>query len=88
MIKKTQEIIDYFVSEGIRIRIPCLVMPDESKYSDEEEILQIIKKQIHEAFSEFSVMNSDGLNIEILLLVFPLRNLDNVRGLFLEARKS
>ena len=86
--KKTEQIINYFVSEGITIRIPCLVMPDESNYSDEEEILQIIKKQIHEAFSKFSVMNPDGLNIEVLLLVFPFRNLDNVRSLFLEARKS
>ena len=86
--KKTQRIIEYFISEGISIRIPCLIMPDEANYTDEEEILQIIKKQIHESFSEFSVMNPEGLNIEVLLLVLPLRNLDKARQLFLEARKS
>ena len=86
--KKTQQIINYFVSEDITIRIPCLIMPDEANYSDEEEILQIIKKKIHESFSGFSIINTEGLNIEVLLLVFPLRNLDNIRSLFLEARKS
>lgn len=86
--KKTQRIIEYYISEGISIRIPCLIMPDEANYTDEEEILRIIKKQIHESFSEFSVMNPEGLNIEVLLLVLPLRNLDKARQLFLEARIS
>lgn len=86
--KKTEQIINYFISEGITIRIPCLIMPDEANYIDEEEILQIIKKQIHEAFSGFSVINPDELNVEVLLLVFPIRNLENLRTMFLEARKS
>ena len=63
-------------------------MPDEANYTDEEEILKIIKEQTHESFSGFSVINPEGLHIEVLLLIFPLRNLDNVRSLFLEARKS
>lgn len=85
--KKTQSIIDYFIDNNITIRLSCLIMPDESKYVDEEEILQIIKAQVHNSFSEFKVLNSENMNIEVLLLVFPIRNLDKVRQLFLEARK-
>ena len=70
--KKTYKIIDYFITEGIYVRIPCLIMPGESKYKDEEEILQNIKNKIHSAFSGFNVINPDGLNVEVLLLVFPI----------------
>lgn len=85
--KKTKRIIDYFISENITIRLPCLIMSDESKYTDEKEILRVIKRQIHKHFSGFSIANSERMNVEIVLLVFPLRNLDNVRQLFLEERK-
>ena len=86
--QKTQKIIEYFISNKIKIRIPCLLMPDESNYIDEAGILQTIKKQIKKSFSGFSIANSEGLDIEVLLLVFPLRNLDKIRQIFLEARKS
>ena len=86
--KRTQEITKYFISEDIRVRIPCLIMAGESNYSDEEEILKIIKKKISNAFSGFNIDNPEGLNIEVLLLVFPIRDLNALRTRFLEARKS
>ena len=86
--QKTQRIIDYFNSERITIRIPCLVIPNESHYTNEKEILQTIKKQIHDSFKGFNVVNSEAIHVEILLLIFPVRNLDKIRELFLEVRKQ
>ena len=84
---KTQKILDYFKKEQIKIRIPCLLMPDESNYSDSTQLLEIIKSKIHNAFSGFKVCNKDNLDIEILIMVFPLRDLKKARQFFLEARK-
>lgn len=85
--EQTTEILQYFKRENIKIRIPCLLMPNESDYQDSDKLLEKIKVKVKNAFSDFSVENSDNLDIEILLLVFPLRDLDRVRELFLEVRK-
>lgn len=84
---KTKEIIDYFKKNHITIRVPCLLMPDESNYADESELLKLIKEKVHTAFLNFDMINPDALNVEILLMVFPLRNIREVRRLFLEVRK-
>lgn len=86
--EKTQRIIDYFISEKIVIRIPCLIMADEAQYSDEIEILQTIKNKVHSSFSGFNLINPEKMNVEVLLFVFPLRNLNDVRQRFLEVRKT
>lgn len=84
---KTQQILDYFKTKHIKIRIPCLLMPDESDYSDSSKLLEIIKTKTKKAFNEFKVINKENLDIEILLLVFPLRDLKKARELFLGVRK-
>lgn len=84
---KIDKILDYLKQEQIKIRIPCLLMPDESNYSDDIELLNIVKTRIHNTFKDFKIENKDNLDIEILLLVFPLRDLKKVRELFLEARR-
>ena len=58
--QKTQRIIDYFNSERITIRIPCLVIPNESHYTNEKEIVQTIKKQIHDSFKGFGSHRAVG----------------------------
>lgn len=78
---------DYFISEGITIRVPCMVIADEAQYSNEAVLLDIIKAKCHEAFDGYSY-DCDGLNIEVLLLVFPVRNLEAIRKEFLNLRKS
>lgn len=85
---KTQLILDYFKKEHIKIRIPCLLMPNEANYSDSSKLLELIKNKTHNAFSEFKVTGKDNLDIEILLIVFPLRNLEETRKLFLAVRKA
>lgn len=85
---KTNKIIAYFKNNDISIKIPCLIMANEEHYNDEEELLQIIKSKIAKAFKNFSINEKEGLNIEVLLLVLPLRNLDKIRKLFLEVRKN
>lgn len=84
---KVDSILDYFKEEQIKIRIPCLLMPDETNYSDEPELLNIVKRKIHNTFKDFEIENKSNLDVEILLLIFPLRNLKKVRELFLEVRK-
>lgn len=85
---KIQGILDYFKQEGIKVKIPCLLMPDESQYEDSEKLLEIIKNKISAAFKGFRLINDDNIEVEILILVFPLRDLQKVRKLFLEVRKA
>ena len=86
--EQTTKILTYFREENIKIRIPCLLMPNETDYADSAKLLESIKTKTRNAFKDFNVENDDNLDIEILLLVFPLRNLDKVRELFLEVRKN
>lgn len=76
---------DYFKNENITIRIPCLMIANESDYSDQTALLENIKEKCHTVFNGFT-FEDDGLNIEILLLVFPVRNLRGLREKFLDAR--
>lgn len=85
--EQTERILQYFKKEQIVIRIPCLVMPNESDYDDSSRLIDHIKAKIKNAFKDFELVNNDDLDIEVLLLVFPLRNLNKVRELFLEVRK-
>lgn len=85
--EQTERILQYFKKEQIVIRIPCLVMPNESDYDDSSRLIDNIKAKIKNAFKDFELVNNDDLDIEVLLLVFPLRNLNKVRELFLEVRK-
>lgn len=85
--EQTERILQYFKEEQIIIRIPCLVMPSESDYDDSSRLIDNIKTKIKNAFKDFVLVNNNKLDIEVLLLVFPLRNLDKVRELFLEERK-
>lgn len=78
---------DYFVSEGITIRVPCMIIADEAQYSNEAVLLDVIKAKCHEAFNGYSY-DCDGLSVEVLLLVFPVRNLEAIRKEFLNLRKS
>ena len=85
--EQTERILQYFKQEQIIIRIPCLVMPNESDYDDSSRLIDNIKTKIKNAFKDFVLVKNNKLDIEVLLLVFPLRNLDKVRELFLEERK-
>lgn len=78
---------DYFVTEGITIRVPCMIIADEAQYSNKAVLLDVIKSKCHEAFNGYSYA-CDGLNVEVLLLVFPVRNLEAIRKEFLSLRKS
>ena len=62
-------------------------MSNESDYDDSSRLIDNIKTKIKNAFKDFVLVNNNKLDIEVLLLVFPLRNLDKVRELFLEVRK-
>ena len=86
-MEQTAKILQYFKQEQIVIRIPCLLMPGESNYDDSNKLIDNIKLKVKNAFKEFILDNNDNLDIEVLLLVFPLRNLKKVRELFLEVRK-
>ena len=85
--EQTSKILQYFKQEQIVIRIPCLLMPDESNYDDSGKLINNIKVKVKNAFEGFVLDNNDNLDIEVLLLVLPLRNLKKVRELFLEVRK-
>ena len=78
---------DYFVTNDITIRVPCLIIAEEEEYADEDLLLNCIKTKCHEAFNGYTY-DRDGLNVEVLLLVFPVRNLEEIRKQFLTLRKN
>ena len=82
------KIVDYFKKNDITIRIPCLIMAEEDKYLDDTELLNIIKSKCSNAFNGFQINNQEGLNIEVIFLVFPIRNLKKLREYFLDIRKG
>lgn len=82
---KYKKVHDYVRDENITVRIPCLMIADESDYSDQKVLLNKIKNKCHDAFNGFTFDN-DGLNVEILLMVFPVRNLKDLRRKFLNVR--
>lgn len=86
--ERVDNVIKYFKENNIKVRIPCLLMPDESDYTDMEALQSTIKSKLRSAFKGFSVENEGDLNIEILMLIFPLRDLNKVRQSFLEVRKE
>lgn len=81
------KIVSYFKTENITIRVPCLIVADEENYSDEKVLLETIKAKVKDAFDDFAITNAAGLNIEVLLLVFPVQNLGEIRSEFLGVRK-
>ena len=83
-----QKIIEYFNSNSIIIRLPCLIMAGEDDYSDEAVLLEIIKEKCSNAFKNFSFENGESLNVEVMFLVFPVRDIKDLRSRFLSIRKG
>lgn len=85
---RVKNIINYFKDNNIKTRIPCLIMPNEENYINEEVLLKIVKNKLNNAFKDFCIKNEENIDVEILLLVFPIRNLSKVRQNFLEVRRN
>lgn len=79
-------IVEYFKANNIVIRIPCLIIAEEHEYSDSEKLLSSIKRRCTKAFDGFCENNDCGLDMEIMLMVFPVRNLQKLRQAFLDER--
>lgn len=52
----------------------------------EKTLLEIIKTKVKDSFDDFNIANDAGLNIEVLLLVFPVQNIGKIRSEFLGVR--
>jgi len=78
----------YFFDENIIVRVPCLMIVDENNYKNEAEILNIIKEKCKSSFDCFVQNKNNNLNVEVFLLVFPVRNLQLLRKLFLNERNE
>lgn len=83
-----KKIVKYFKDNRIIIRIPCLIIVDEKNYDDESQLLETIKKKCSNAFDGFIVINNSEFEIEVLFMVFPVRNLAKIREEFLNIRKN
>lgn len=78
----------YFFDENIIVRVPCLMIVDENNYKNEAEIFNIIKEKCKSSFDGFVQNKNNNLNVEVFLLVFPVRNLQLLRKLFLNERNE
>ncbi len=87
---KTEErhskIIEYFKENEIIIRIPCMIIAEEEEYTNAQILLDSIKDRCAKAFEFFIENNDSGLDIEIMLMVFPVRDLRKLRQAFLNER--
>lgn len=83
-----QKIIEYFNNNSIIIRLPCLIMAGEDDYSDEAVLLETIKEKCSKAFKNFTFENGENLNVEVMFLVFPVRDIKELRNRFLSIRKG
>ena len=63
-----------------------VIIADEKSYSGEKTLLEIIKTKVKDSFDDFNIANDAGLNIEVLLLVFPVQNIGKIRSEFLGVR--
>lgn len=82
------KIIEYFNSNSITIRLPCLIMAGEDDYSNEKILLETIKAKCSKAFKNFVFTNEESLNVEVMFLVFPVRDIQGLRNRFLSIRKD
>ena len=82
---KKDTLLKYFQEEDILIRIPCLIMATEEDY-DPENLLQKIKERCSGAFKDYHLKNEAGLNVEVVLMVLPVRGLERLRATFLKER--
>ncbi len=80
------KIVEYFNNNKIVVRLPCLIVAEEKEYEDSKKLLDSIKKRCEKAFEGFTEKNDAELNIEIMLMVFPVRNLQKLRQAFLNER--
>lgn len=86
--ERHSRIVEYFKERNIILRIPCLLIAEEGDYSDSEKLLRTVKTRCIKAFDDFSENNDCGLNVEIMLMVFPVRDLHKLRQAFLDERTS
>jgi hypothetical protein len=84
--ERHSKIIEYFKEKKIVIRIPCMIIAEEEEYSDTEKLLASVKSRCAKAFDGFCENNDCGLDIEIMLMVFPVRDLKKLRQAFLDER--
>ena len=82
------KIVEYFKKNGIVIRVPCMIIAEEEEYTNTEKLLASIKCRCEKAFEGYCENNDCGLNIEIMLMVFPVRDLKKLRQAFLDERIS
>lgn len=83
-----KKVVKYFKDNRIIIRLPCLIIVDEKNYDDESQLLETIKKKCSNAFDSFIITNNSEFEIEVLFMVFPVRNLAKIREEFLNIRKN
>ena len=84
--ERNAKIIEYFKENDIVIRIPCLIIAEEKEYADSDKLLESIKERCTKAFDGFCEYNDCELDVEIMLMVFPVRDLRKLRQAFLDER--
>lgn len=80
------KIVEYFKKNEIVIRVPCMIIAEEEEYTNTEKLLASIKSRCEKAFEGYCENNDCDLNIEIMLMVFPVRDLKKLRQAFLDER--
>lgn len=81
--ERARALIEFFKENNISIKIPCLLAYGEgSVYTDISSVSIAIKKQIKGIKNYFNknLYTFDGFEPEILFLVFPIKDLDKLRG--------
>jgi len=86
--EKYNAVINYFTENDIQITMPALLLFQEDKYLDADEILESIKTKCKDNLSKSIIANDENLNIKVMFLVFPVRDLKKIRTILLELRQN
>ena len=81
--KRAESLIKFFSDKHIDIKIPCLLSYGEgSVYTDIPSINQAINREIEQVQKYFKTKQYpfNGIVPKILFYVFPLKDLDRLRG--------
>ena len=77
-----KKLLDYFKSEGIRIKIPCLLAyGEETVYKDARALCQMIDRETDSIRDYFNAHTYafQGFSPEIVFYVFPIESIERLR---------
>lgn len=81
------KVIEYFKTNHIKVKMPCLLMYDYAYPDDDFSAWKIkVEQDIISKMKDFNLNNTEGLDASVIFMVFCVRDLENLRKLLYDFR--